>query len=391
MTDREYMLRAIELARKGSGFVNPNPAVGAVIVKDGKIIAEGYHHAYGQLHAERDALSRLKEDAAGATMYVTLEPCCHTGKQPPCTEAVIAHRIGKVVIGSRDPNPMVSGKGCKQLREQGIEVVEDFMREECDAINPAFFHFIQTNEPYVVMKYAMTLDGKIATYTGASKWITGEQARAHVHETRTMYSAIMAGIGTVLADDPMLNVRLEGEHHQPVRIIVDSSLRIPMESNIVRTAKEQRTVVAYNAANLMSQADAADDRDLVLQTENAEVANDWNRIEQLREAGVEVINCPGEDGRVDLKKITEWMSEQRLDSVLIEGGGSLHEAALKAGIVNHVMAYVAPKIFGGKDAKTPVEGLGIKLPSESVQLSLRGLTQLGEDLLLEYDVKNCRE
>lgn len=362
MTDREYMQRAIELAKKGWGFVNPNPAVGAVIVKDNRIIGEGYHHAYGQLHAERDAFSKLSESAQGATIYVTLEPCCHTGKQPPCTEAIIEHGISKVVIGSRDPNPKVCGKGCRQLREHGIEVIEDYMRDECDEINPAFFHSITTNKPYVVMKYAMTLDGKIATYTGASKWITGEIARQHVHQVRSRYSAIMAGIGTVLADDPMLNVRLDGEVHQPVRIIVDSNLRIPMESALVKTARDYRTVVVY--------------------------ANpDMKKIEELNVKGVETIQCSDGEGHVDLKKIIFWMSEQNLDSLFIEGGGQIHEAALKAGIVNHVMAYVAPKIFGGENAKSPVEGVGAEIPANGAKLAFSGMTLLGEDILLEYDVK----
>ena len=176
MTDQEYMLRAIQLAKKGEGWTNPNPMVGAVIVKDGRIIGEGYHKKYGELHAERNAIASLTESAEGAVIYVTLEPCCHHGKTPPCTEAIIEQKIRKVVIGSRDPNPKVAGKGVQMLREAGVTVVEDFMREECDQLNPVFFHYITMKTPYVVMKYAMTLDGKIATKTGASKWITGEAA-----------------------------------------------------------------------------------------------------------------------------------------------------------------------------------------------------------------------
>ena len=244
MPEEKYMRRAIELAKKGSGHVNPNPLVGAVIVKDGEIIGEGYHECYGQLHAERNAIASLTESAEGATIYVTLEPCCHYGKTPPCTEAIIEQKIKRVVIGSRDPNPKVSGKGIKMLQEAGIEVIEDFMREECDRLNPVFFHYITTKTPYVVMKYAMTLDGKIATKTGASKWITGEPARQEVQHMRHRYMGIMAGIGTVLADDPMLNVRVEG-WKSPVRIVCDSSLRIPLDSQIVRSAKEYRTIVAY--------------------------------------------------------------------------------------------------------------------------------------------------
>ena len=244
MTDQEYMLRAIQLAKKGEGWTNPNPMVGAVIVKDGKIIGEGYHKKYGELHAERNAIASLTESAEGAVIYVTLEPCCHHGKTPPCTEAIIEQKIRKVVIGSRDPNPKVAGKGVQMLREAGVTVVEDFMREECDQLNPVFFHYITTKTPYVVMKYAMTLDGKIATKTGASKWITGESARKEVQHMRHQYMGIMAGIGTVLADDPMLNVRVEG-WKSPVRIVCDSKLRIPPGSQIVKSAEKYRTIVAY--------------------------------------------------------------------------------------------------------------------------------------------------
>lgn len=388
MNDREYMLRAIELAKLGSGFVNPNPAVGAVIVKNGKIIGEGYHHAYGMLHAERDAFSNLTESAEGATIYVTLEPCCHFGKQPPCTEAVIENKIARVIIGSRDPNPKVSGKGCMQLKSKGIEVIEDFMREECDEINAAFFHFIQTGRPYVVMKYAMTIDGKIATRTGASKWITGEVAREHVHMTRARYSAIMAGIGTVLADDPMLNVRVEGKQlHQPVRIIVDSKLRIPMDSNIVKTAKEYRTVIACAVTENNEMTGAVNEN-----KESCSAASSpelMAKMQALKATGVEIICCPGENGSVDLVKVMDWCAEQNLDSVFIEGGGQIHEAAMNAGIVNHVMAYIAPKMFGGRDAKTPVEGEGVETPADCMGLSFSKMTTLGEDILLEYDVKEA--
>lgn len=191
MTDEFYMRRAIELAKKGRGWTNPNPMVGAVIVKNGSIIGEGYHEKCGELHAERNAIASLTESAEGATLYVTLEPCCHYGKTPPCTEAILEQKIARVVIGSRDPNPKVSGKGAKILREAGVQVEEDFLREECDALNPVFFHYITTGLPYVVMKYAMTADGKIATKTGASKWISGEEARSLVHEMRHDYMAIM--------------------------------------------------------------------------------------------------------------------------------------------------------------------------------------------------------
>nr|WP_288665245.1 bifunctional diaminohydroxyphosphoribosylaminopyrimidine deaminase/5-amino-6-(5-phosphoribosylamino)uracil reductase RibD [uncultured Dorea sp.] len=363
MTDQEYMLRAIQLAKKGEGWTNPNPMVGAVIVKDGRIIGEGYHKKCGELHAERNAIASLTESAEGATIYVTLEPCCHYGKTPPCTEAIIEQKIKKVVIGSRDPNPKVAGKGAQILRESGITVVQDFMREECDRLNPVFFHYITTKTPYVVMKYAMTLDGKIATKTGASKWITGETARQEVQHMRHRYMGIMAGIGTVLADDPMLNVRVEG-WKSPVRILCDSSLRIPLDSQIVRSAKEYRTIVAYAGRE-----------------ENEEITEKiTKKIEQLHAKGVDTVCCPDEKGQIDLKKLMTYLGNEGIDSILLEGGGTLNDSALRAGIVKEVHCFIAPKLFGGKNSKTPVEGIGIGLPSEALKLKCTDICRIGEDI-----------
>ena len=359
MTDQEYMLRAIQLAKKGEGWTNPNPMVGAVIVKDGRIIGEGYHKKCGELHAERNAIASLTESAEGATIYVTLEPCCHYGKTPPCTEAIIEQKIKKVVIGSRDPNPKVAGKGAQILRESGITVVQDFMREECDRLNPVFFHYITTKTPYVVMKYAMTLDGKIATKTGASKWITGETARQEVQHMRHRYMGIMAGIGTVLADDPMLNVRVEG-WKSPVRILCDSSLRIPLDSQIVRSAKEYRTIVAYAGRE-----------------ENEEITE---KIERLHAKGVDTVCCSDEKGQIDLKKLMTYLGNEGIDSILLEGGGTLNDSALRAGIVKEVHCFIAPKLFGGKNSKTPVEGIGIGLPSEALKLKCTDICRIGEDI-----------
>lgn len=363
MTDQEYMLRAIQLAKKGEGWTNPNPMVGAVIVKDGRIIGEGYHKKCGELHAERNAIASLTESAEGATIYVTLEPCCHYGKTPPCTEAIIEQKIKKVVIGSRDPNPKVAGKGAQILRESGITVVQDFMREECDCLNPVFFHYITTKTPYVVMKYAMTLDGKIATKTGASKWITGEPARQEVQHMRHRYMGIMAGIGTVLADDPMLNVRVEG-WKSPVRIVCDSSLRIPLDSQVVRSAKEYRTIVAYAGRE-----------------ENEEITEKiTEKIERLHAKGVDTVCCPDEKGQIDLKKLMTYLGNEGIDSILLEGGGTLNDSALRAGIVKEVHCFIAPKLFGGKNSKTPVQGIGIGLPSEALKLKCTDICRIGEDI-----------
>ena len=364
MTEEKYMRLAIELAKKGCGRVSPNPMVGAVIVKDGRIIGQGYHTQYGKLHAEREALAACSESPEGADMYVTLEPCCHHGKQPPCTDAVIAAGIRRVVIGSADPNPLVAGKGVEILRDHGISVEESFLRQECDALSTVFFHYIKTGLPYVVMKYAMTMDGKIATYTGASRWITGEAARRRVHEDRHRYSAIMVGIGTVIRDDPLLTCRIP-EGIDPVRVICDTNLGMPLESQIVKTAGKHRTIIATSGG------------------ENGE------KIKALTNAGCQVVTVKEKDRHIDLTELMRKLGELKLDSVLLEGGGTLNWSALKAGIVNRVQAYIAPKIFGGKKAPTPVGGIGAALPDEGFMLSEPEITMIGGDILMESEVRTC--
>ena len=242
-TKEKYMRRALELAAMGEGRTSPNPMVGCVVVKDGRIISEGYHEKYGEYHAERNALLRCKEDPAGADLYVTLEPCCHQGKTPPCTDIIIEKKIGRVFVGSLDSNPLVAGRGVAILRDSGIKVETGILEEECLKLNEVFYHYISTGTPFVAAKYAMSADGRIACASGDSKWITGEAARRQVHMLRKRYSGILVGIGTVLADDPMLNCR-EEEGVDPVRIICDSNLRIPMDSQIVKTAGEIPTIVA---------------------------------------------------------------------------------------------------------------------------------------------------
>ena len=372
MPEEKYMRRAIELAKKGSGHVNPNPLVGAVIVRDGEIIGEGYHECYGQLHAERNAIANAKKrgnSLEGSTIYVTLEPCCHYGKTPPCTEAIIEEKIARVVVGSDDPNPLVSGKGFQMLREKGIEVIPHFLKEECDAMNHVFFHYIRTGTPYVAMKYAMTMDGKIACYTGDSKWVTGEESRAHVQTLRNHYKGIMAGIGTVLADDPMLNCRIEGGR-DPIRIIADSHLRIPMDSQLVRTAGQQPLIVAC-----LPDADE-------------------EKAAQLQEKGVEVLRIPGvttaditEEQKevISLPVLMKDLGARKIDGILLEGGGQLNESALQAGIVDRIYCYIAPKIFGGAQAKTPVEGQGLTRAADAWQFNRIGMQEFGQDILLEYE------
>lgn len=360
--NEKYMKRAIELALGGIGKVNPNPLVGAVIVKDDRVLAEGYHEKYGALHAERHAFSKLRESAAMADMYVTLEPCCHYGKQPPCTQAIIENGIKNVYVGSHDPNILVAGKGIKQLREAGINVVENVLKEECDALNPVFFHYITTKTPYVVMKYAMTLDGKTACDTGESKWVTGREARQHVQKTRNALTGIMAGVQTVINDNPMLTCRLDNGRN-PVRIICDSHLRIPVSSNILKTAQKIRTIIATTS-------------------------DDKQKIDQIRETGAEIIKTKPLYGKVNLNELIIKLGEQGIDSILLEGGGTLNQSALKAGIVNHIQAYIAPKIFGGSGRYTPVGGIGVASPDDAYLFDNLKITQFGSDILLEYDIIN---
>lgn len=395
--EEKYMRRAIELAKRGSGRVNPNPLVGAVIVRDGEVLGEGCHECYGQLHAERNAIKHAKSqghDLTGSTIYVTLEPCSHYGKQPPCALALIEEKIARVVVGSDDPNPLVSGRGYKMLEEAGVEVVTHFLKEECDALNDVFFHFIRTGTPYVAMKYAMTMDGKIACYTGDSKWVTGEESRAYVQQLRNCYTGIMAGIGTVLADNPMLNCRIEGGRN-PVRIICDDHLRIPMDSKLVQTAKDQPLIVAClpfegTGANEGTSADdraGAVDGDAVQKEQQASMKE---KAKALEDAGVCVLPIPaGENGCVDLTVLMKKLGERKIDGILLEGGGTLNESALRAGIVRRAYCFIAPKIFGGREAKTPVEGRGVDLASRAFQFEKRGMQTFGDDIMIDYRLSQC--
>lgn len=360
MTNEKYMRFAIALAEKGAGFVNPNPLVGAVIVKEGRMIGQGYHKKYGGLHAERDALASCTQNPGGATMYVTLEPCCHHGKTPPCTKAIQCSGIKKVVVGCLDPNPLVSGKGVKALTDAGIAVVCGVLEAECRKQNAVFFQFIREKTPYVVMKYAMTADGKIATTSGASKWITGEEAREQVHSYRNRYMGIMVGVDTVLADDPLLTCRLRGGRN-PIRLICDTNLRIPVYSQIVKTAKESRTVIAT-------------------------ACKDEQAKKPLLEAGCEIVEVPVKENHIDLQVFMKMLGEMGIDSILLEGGGTLNFSALASGIVHKVQAYIAPKIFGGANAKTPVGGMGFPDIAGCIQLKNLEIAHLGKDIFIESEV-----
>lgn len=363
MTPEDYMRIAIQEAKKGEGWTNPNPMVGAVIVKDGKILNKDYHHKCGEFHAERNAILNCKEDMRGAELYVTLEPCCHYGKTPPCTEIIIESGIRKVYVGSMDSNPLVAGKGVEMLTAHGIEVITGVLEEECRQMNRIFFHFMDRKTPYVVMKYAMTADGKIATVTGASKWITGEAARQRVQKSRHKYMGIMVGVGTVLADDPSLTCRIEGGRN-PIRIICDTHLRTPPHAKVVETAKDIRTIIAT-------------------------CERDGGKISPYEHAGCQVLTTEAYEGHVDLRKLMRRLGDMGIDSVLLEGGGSLNASALAQGIVQKVESYIAPKLFGGTSAKSPVAGEGVLEPSQAYGLVNPKISQIEEDILIEWEVADC--
>ena len=378
--DIEYMQRAIELAKRGAGFVNPNPMVGCVVVKDNVIISEGYHEYYGGFHAERNALT--KKDVCDmslrdATLYVTLEPCCHHGKTPPCTDIIIEKGIKKVVVGLLDPNPLVAGKGISILRNAGVEVITGIEEDKIKELNKVFLKYIKTKRPYVILKTAMTLDGKIASYTGDSKWITNEKSRELVHKLRSEMMGIVAGIGTVKSDDPMLNCRLASKQtadngqqtlstvsvRQPIRIIVDTKASIPMESQIVRTAKEYRTILAVG--NCQS------------------VIGD---LEMLKSYGVEILSCEEKDGHVDINDLMVKLGAMGIDSLLLEGGSCLNAAFLQANCVDEVNAFIAPKIIGGEHSKSPIGGKGIEFMKDAITLKDTEIEKIGNDVLIKCRV-----
>ena len=381
--DIEYMQRAIALAKKGAGFVNPNPMVGCVVVKDNEIIAEGYHEYYGGFHAERNALTHTTADCNGATLYVTLEPCCHYGKTPPCTEIIIEKGIKKVVVGLLDPNPLVAGKGIKILEDAGIEVVSGIEEDKIKELNKVFLKYIKTKRPYVLLKTAMTLDGKIASYTGDSKWITNEKSRHLVHKLRSEMMGIVTGIGTVKADNPMLNSRLEVQQptdnsqkpdiHQPIRIIVDTKASISLESNIVKTANEYRTILAVGQQSMFD-------------GQQSMVNGQQSKVEMLKSLNVEILYCEEKDGHVDINDLMIKLGQKGIDSLLLEGGSTLNAAFLQAGCVDEVYAFIAPKIIGGEHSKSPVGGQGIELMKDAIMLKDIKIETFDNDILIKCRV-----
>lgn len=357
MTDEFYMNRALRLASKGKAWVSPNPMVGAVIVKGNRIIGEGYHEKLGDNHAEINAILNAADEIEGSTIYVTLEPCTHYGKTPPCVERLISLKPARVVIGTPDPNPLVSGKGIKLLNEQGINTTVGVLEDACRELNERFFKFIQTRIPFVTLKFAQTLDGRIATAQGHSQWISSLPARRFAHRLRSIHDAVLVGVGTILQDDPELTVRLT-RGRNPVRIIVDSHLRIPLHANVLKHQGTAKTIIAT------TKGDDPEKRTL------------------LMDMGLDVMLI-GEDSRhrIDMKSLLEELGKKEISSVLVEGGAAVITTILREQLADRAVVIIAPKIVGkGIEA---VGDLGIERIDDALKLSRKKIIRTGDDLVID--------
>ena len=349
MDDEKLMKRAFELAKKGEGRVLRNPLVGAVIVKDNKIIGEGYHHAYGKLHAERDAFNNLSEDANGASLYVNLEPCSHHGKQPPCVDEVIRQGIKKVYISNLDTNPKV--EGIKKLKDNGIEVISGILEEEGKKLNEVFFFNMKYNRPMVILKYAMTLDGKIACANKDSKRISNESSRQYVHKLRTKYDAILVGKNTAIHDNPSLNSRIENGI-DPIRIIVDSNLEMPRDLKIFDLESDKKTYIAS-----------------ISDKENPFKA--------------ELIKCKVKDGHVDIRDLLEKLYQMNVGSLLVEGGSTINNAFLEENLVDRIYEFISPKIISAEKSISPFAGKGCEFMKDAYKFAIENATMIEGDVLIE--------
>jgi diaminohydroxyphosphoribosylaminopyrimidine deaminase / 5-amino-6-(5-phosphoribosylamino)uracil reductase len=357
------MRRAIELGWQGRFGAHPNPMVGAVVVRDGVIVGEGFHETFGQAHAEPIALEQAGEAARGADLYVTLEPCRHQGKTPPCTQAIIKAGIGRVIIGIMDPDSSLSGGGAKDLEEAGIVVETGLLAGQCRQLCRTFLHRVETGKPWVTLKAAMSLDGKVATHTGSSRWITDAVSRIRVHEKRAEVDAVLTGLGTVVADDPMLNVRIEGKNFRsPCRMVLDPEAQTPIKSKMVQTAREQRTVL------------------LVSERIPEEVSRDFE------EQGVEVLRLAYGRHGFEWGALLQWCGQQGMNEVMIEAGPYLAGSAFDAGAINGVMFFIAPKLIGGMKSPGVLGGLGVETVGRAAELVNWKISHYGPDLLVEAEV-----
>ena len=365
MVDKQsYMQQALQLARQALGRTAPNPAVGAVVVAGDRVVGEGFHPKAGEPHAEIFALRQAGEAARGATIYVTLEPCSHQGRTGPCSDALIAAGIKRVVVGCVDPNPQVAGQGIKRLQSAGIEVVCGICEEECRELIRPFAWHIQKGMPYTIYKAAMTFDGQIATASGDSRWVSGEESRLYVHRLRDRADAIMVGVETLLADDPQLTTRLPEGGRDPLRVIVDSRLRTPSSARVVTLSSRTATLIAT--------------------TEQAAP----ERRRALEAAGCEILVLPQRDGRVDLMELWRELGRRDLQLLLLEGGRALAGAALRCGLINRLQLFLAPKLVGGSGQSGLFAGAGCELMRDALSLDPPRIERFGEDLLLTAEVKD---
>ncbi len=359
--DKFFMKIALREARKGLGRTSPNPAVGAVLVKEGKIISKGYHKAYGLPHAEVEALQKAGSQASGATLYVTLEPCNHYGKTPPCTQAIIKSGVKRVVIGMKDPNPFVKGGGAEFLRKHGIEVKEGVLEQECFELNKNFVKFVTKGVPFVAIKVAMTLDGWIATRTGHSKWITNEASRNFVHRLRDIVDAVLVGVGTVISDNPMLNTRLKRKKGKdPLKVIIDPHLRIPIDCNVLKNKPEKAIIVVGKGAVSKEKIDRF-----------------------KKETGADVIECAFKEGKeLDLKQMLLLLAKKNITYLLIEGGSKTIGSFIRQRCVDEFFIFKAPKLIGGSDGIPMAYGKGVESMDKAIQIKVLKIRRFQDDLLI---------
>lgn len=355
LNDQDYMKVALQLAEQGSGQTSPNPLVGAVVVKNGQIIGMGAHLKAGEPHAEVHALRMAGSQAEDSTVYVTLEPCSHHGKTPPCADLLISSKVKRVVVAAEDPNPLVAGRGIKKLQEAGIEVISGVLNNEAEELNNVFFHYIQTKRPFVTLKWAGSLDGKTATVTGESKWITGDSARKDVHKYREFHDAILAGVETVLKDDPSLTCRLENTKKQPVRIVLDTHLRTPETAALVNDGLSPVWIIT-----------------------GSEVASERIESFQKKNAVIIQMNTPA----IEIESLLHLLGERNITSLFVEGGASIHGSFIESGLFNQVVSYTAPMLIGGKEAPPAVAGAGFSRINEAIRLRIKETEVLGDDLKL---------
>jgi len=359
VADEKHMRRALLLAQAGRGRTRPNPVVGALVVRNGCIVGEGYHAEAGGAHAEVLALNAALGATRGADLYVTLEPCCHQGRTPPCTERIIEAGIRRVVIPTLDPNPLVSGRGIEALRAAGIMVASGVLSEEATRLNEAFMKFIRTRTPFVVLKAAITLDGKIATRTGDSRWISGERSRQRVHELRNQVDAVIAGIGTIRRDDPQLTTRLPQGGRDPIRVIVDGRGPLPLDAKVFHSTSPAPTWVAVAAGTSPE------------------------RLQTFERLGLTILESSGRHGRVCLANLLKRLGEREITSVMLEGGEGIFTSALEEGIIDKFTLFVAPLLVGGKLAPNLFGGAGVDYLAQAMRVRGMRVEQLDEDLLIE--------